>query len=628
LRARRARIAAATLGVLLVAAGEVRAADAPAAASKPEEPLPVAFSADEVRLDVHARALAVAGDVRVDEPPFYFSSDALELSRVPIGVELRGRGRVSFCHCLGSPVAVSFSGATVAPPHDAILRNPVLEVFGVPVAWLPVFWLRSSGRIGVLPPDVTWRGRDGLFLGEGIHLPWVQGDRDHGFDLRAGGYVNGGVVVAPALRTPMTATTVRWDRLRGSDGVTIDALGSSATPGSSPVGSVAWSAQALRGARAVEATTNVDAAARRVDRAAAEATLRAFGWTIASEVRAAAARGGAALDLGAGGPMVVARRGDALGRAGAYALTLEGGEVSGAGLGAAAFARGTADVLSAHHLGPLGVSLALRAFGDVAQTATASGWDGAAQVRGAVTLPLERAYPSGVDADPWRHRTEPRAEVAVLATRLGDVLADPPGPGTSLPSGRAWVAAAGWSNAFGRFASRGAIEVDVVGGAVGTDERAAPALRARASAGQTWAALRADFARVFSPKAGAGGALVASVRVGAVAGLHLSAHVAERDGIDPVVARALVDPPFEPQSRFLDAGGWTGGARVALPLGSRVTVAGGADVDLDAREMVDAGGALEFHDPCGCVVLRASAAHRIGRPGVDVWVAIDVPAVR
>jgi hypothetical protein len=91
------------------------------------------------------------------------------------------------------------------------------------------------------------------------------------------------------------------------------------------------------------------------------------------------------------------------------------------------------------------------------------------------------------------------------------------------------------------------------------------------------------------------------------------------------VARALVDAPLEPASGFLVAEGWTGGASAGLPLGHRITVMGGADGDLDAREFVDARGSLELHDPCGCVVLRATVAHRIGRDGVDAWLSIDLP---
>jgi hypothetical protein len=139
--------------------------------------------------------------------------------------------------------------------------------------------------------------------------------------------------------------------------------------------------------------------------------------------------------------------------------------------------------------------------------------------------------------------------------------------------------------------------------------------------------LHADFARVFDKDSGQGGALLAWARLGPADGLHVSAHVAERDGVDPVVARALVDPPLEPESRFLDAPGWMGGARAGIPLGSRVTVRGGADVALDPLAWIDAGGSIEVHDPCGCVVVRANGAYRIGRPGVDVWVSVDVPAI-
>jgi hypothetical protein len=48
-------------------------------------------------------------------------------------------------------------------------------------------------------------------------------------------------------------------------------------------------------------------------------------------------------------------------------------------------------------------------------------------------------------------------------------------------------------------------------------------------------------------------------------------------------------------------------------------------VDLDAGELVAALGSLELHDPCNCVVVRATAAHRIGRGGVDAWVSVDLP---
>jgi hypothetical protein len=223
------------------------------------------------------------------------------------------------------------------------------------------------------------------------------------------------------------------------------------------------------------------------------------------------------------------------------------------------------------------------------------------------------------------HESTPRVEAAALATHTSDVLVVPAGRGALLPGGEAWVADAGWNNALGRWGSRAAAELDASGGVVGDAQGTFPALRARAAVTGHWAGLRADFARVFASSGGDGGAFVARARIGPTDGLHLTAHAAERDGVDPVVARALTDAPIEPASGFLAASGWTGGARLAVPLGARVTTRGGADVDLEARELVAAIGSLELHDPCGCVVVRTTVAHRIGRDGVDVWVTVDLP---
>ena len=614
-------VAAATLE-----AGSARADEPPQGIPGSPRPVPVAFGADEVRFDARARALEIVGHVHVDEPPFHLTSEALELKRVPIGAELRGDGTLAFCPCLGTPLSVRFTGATVAPPHDLVLRNPVLEVFGVPVAWAPVFWLRDTARFGVLPPDVEWRGADGLFLGEGVHIPWTRGDTVRGLDLRAGGYVDGGVATDVALRTATTQTRVRWDDLRGDDGVGVTATGSA--------GDIAWSVDALRGARAVRATTDVEAAARPFDRAGITEAWRVEGWTFASGVRDVALRGGDGADLGAGGPMVSARRADALGGAGAYDATVEGGAMTESGLGTTTFARAEGGTLLATRAGPVGATLAVRGLGDVADDGTRSGLDGAGQVRAAVALPMTRAWGpgeaagggEGTDAvSPWVHRTEPRVEVAATATHTSEVLVVPAGRGMSTPGGGAWVAALGWTNAVGRPGARGAAEVDVSGGAVGDGMSAVGALRARAAATGDWVGLRADFGRVVAAPGIEGGAFVARARLGPAGGLNLAAHVAERDGVDPLLARALVDAPLEPASGFLAVPGWTGGARLAVPLGSRVTTRGGADVDLDARQLVAAVGALELHDPCGCVVVRATVAHRIGREGVDAWLTVDLP---
>src|SRR5262249_11426155 len=141
--------AVASFGVAFFAASEALAQPEPQPEPQPEAqapveapppPIPVAFGADEVTFDGRDRALVATGPVHVAEPPFHLTSDQLQLQRVPIGVNLVGKGRLAFCPCLGEPLAVRFDGATVAPPHDVILRDPVLEVFGLPVAWAPAIW--------------------------------------------------------------------------------------------------------------------------------------------------------------------------------------------------------------------------------------------------------------------------------------------------------------------------------------------------------------------------------------------------------------------------------------------------------------------------------------------------------
>lgn len=195
-----------------------------------------------------------------------------------------------------------------------------------------------------------------------------------------------------------------------------------------------------------------------------------------------------------------------------------------------------------------------------------------------------------------------------------------------MPDGGTWVAALGFYNAFGRWGSRTSSELDAAGGAFG-GARPLPVLRARAVLGAGWLGLRGEVARVVaqSVRDSSGGALLAEARIGEEAGLHANFHVTERDGVDPLAARALVEAPLEPATGFFAATGWAGGGRISIPIGSRITTRGGAEFDLTGRSLVAALGALELHDPCRCVIVRATAAHRVGREGVDVWLSVDLP---
>ena len=113
--------------------------------------------------DVRGFSPVTAGNVRVDSPPFHLRAQRIKLTRTRLGIEVDGKGRLAFCPCLGTPLTVDFEKAIVAPPGDLILKAPTLELYGIPVLYLPWFWMRSDEKLGLLPPEVAYRGRDGVF---------------------------------------------------------------------------------------------------------------------------------------------------------------------------------------------------------------------------------------------------------------------------------------------------------------------------------------------------------------------------------------------------------------------------------------------------------------------------------
>jgi hypothetical protein len=615
----RRRVGAASVAALALLGSRL----ANAQQAPPVDELPIEVRADEVSFDVRSSALQARGHVRVEEPPFYVTSDEVRIRRSKIGAELEGKGRLGFCPCLGTPVAIVFRDATLAPPYDVVLRDPRLEVFGVPLAWAPLFWLRAPARPGLLPPDVSLRGSDGLFLGEGVHLPLRSGDDTAALDLHAGGYVLGGVSVDAHLYDESSTTRIAWDRFRGDDGVTVDARGSTATvhPTAS---SVAWDVDVIRGARGVYATTDLDAAARPYDRASGEAAWREGDWTFASGVRSTAARGGDVLDLGAVGPLAMARRAGALGGIGAYDITLDGGELAAPARDRISFARADGGALVATRLGPLGVSLAARGAADVASNGVSEGVDAAGSARATLSMPLVRGFASSDANDPWVHRLEPRIDAAVLALRNDGVLGAAFARGSEgIAPGGAWTASAGGTSAFGRWGTSSAAELDASAGATGDSASTAFAVRERATITTRWAGVSGEGGHVLGGGS-AGTAFTARARLGRADGVNAVGIVAARDGVDPVRARLLTDAPLEPSSGFLTAAAWTGGARVAIPWTRSIVTRGGADSDLTTSRLVAAMASIELRDPCGCLVVRATGAHRIGRDGVDVWLTVDL----
>ena len=224
----------------------------------------------------------------------------LELQQSNRGILVEGDGRLTFCPCLGTPIALGFKSATVAPPGDLFLTSPRLEIFNVPVFWLPWFWLRAPSRVGLLPPQIEWRGADGLFLGGGVHLPWHAGSRDVVVDLSGGGYVNGGFAVEAVAKTDSTTTRVRFDRLPQSvraglpgdgSGLVVDARGSfSSTDRNTRARRMGFRSHSWRARSFVDDGSRSSIASIRVG--VAEASLDASSFIVATGVRTAATRGG------------------------------------------------------------------------------------------------------------------------------------------------------------------------------------------------------------------------------------------------------------------------------------------------------------------------------------------------
>jgi hypothetical protein len=611
---------------------------------------PVQVHADQIELDAESQKLVLRGNVELDSGPFHLTSDELRLARSSRGVVVEGKGRIAFCPCLAQPLAVAFQGATIAPPGDLFVDQPTLQVFHLPVLWLPFFWLRSPGRVGLLAPDIAYRGQDGMFLGEGVHLPWRTGDTQSGLDVRAGAYLKGGLATEATLKTPDTVTTFRWDHLQSAassgpdsaDGFAADSRGALGPGSGSTRPSLAWDVDAVRGQRGVVSTTDVDAASRVYDRQAAEVSLQGGGWTVATALRMTNIRGNGIGDFGAAGPVVSVRRDGTVGEIGAYDARVEAGALTGDALVTTSFGRAGAGVLLASHAGPFRATWALRGAGDVGAAGVQTGFDGAGQARMELALPLSRSFQSDEANDPWRHRIEPHVEAVALGTSGQSLILDSPVP-DSL-SGLAWIADGGVATALGRWAAREAIEARASAGAAGSDQQSASAVvRWRAAASFPWLGLGAEGAHVLggeamvladgapalpplrgTPLSEPGYAIAARLRLGPLSSLHLGVLAAGRAGVDPVLARALTDAPLPATMGFLAADGWTGGARLSVPLTAYLTARGGADADLSARTLLAARGALEFHDRCGCVVITANGAERIGRPGVDVWLAVNL----
>lgn len=634
---RRAAAATAT-AVLLLASPRAFAAEQPSVDAELEEEEEdfldthgnLRTRAETVSFDARQKVLELSGDVRVDSPPFHLRSQRIKLTRTKLGIEVEGKGRLAFCPCLGTPLTVEFEKAFVAPPGDLIIKSPTLEFYGVPIFYLPWFWLRSDEKPGVLPPEIAYRGKDGLFVGEGVHLPWKRQGKRFALDLRAGAYLFDGFASEARLGTPVSHTKIRHDRLRGDDGLGVDARG--ATDDGEL--RTAWDVDVLRGARGVRMTTDLDAASKPWDRGTVEGALRTGPFTLGQSMRVITRRGERVQHVESAGPVTTLRASGPISDRITYDATVEGGALrlsrpTGLTPDTLSFVRSEVGATGATNLGPFGGTLALRSANEVAREGTRAGGVSTGTARAHVGLPLVRAYRS-VDepSDPLLHVVEPFVEAAALAARGRSLLGTAPGRLAGQLDTDAALGSGGITTSLGRWGSRGAIEATFASGAMFVRRRTVGLYRGRLSASSTWLGATVDAAGFGVEDVAAGDVLVARARFGPTNGLRLLGNVASRGRDDAALARFLVNETYEPSADLLARSGTTGGTTLVFPWHRAVTTTAGADYDATNQELVGARGGVEIRDRCGCLTLRVNGSHRIGRPGVDVWVALDFAADR
>jgi hypothetical protein len=630
------------LAAIVAAATIARAAQAGEPTARPAEAstsissafggAPLTFRAGALDADPARGSVVLREGVDVRLGRYHLTSDELRVEIAPGAVSFEGTGRLALCPCPDPPLAIAFSGARIEAAGDLQVRSPRLELFGLPVLWLPYFWLRAPDQIGLLFPTISIRGASGLLLGSGVHLPFREADgAARAFDLTAAGYVRGGFELGARLTTPASSTSVVADRI-GGDRVVIAARGALASPGAS----LAWEADAIRGERARSGTIDLDAAARPFDHAGLEATLRAASGPALSSftagVVARAARGQGAF---VAGPSARFAASGSIGALGAWIASLDGlilGDAISASIAALPIGRAAIEAEIAARPGPFTLVASAGARAEVADDATSSpsspSRDAAVGARIELDLPLRRDFARGFGEAPWQHRIAPSLAVAASASAQRGAffmplsLAAPPGLG---------LAAAGITTSFGR-ASGPSLRFEARGGAALRGAGASALVTGRLTASAPLVSTSLEVAAVPASRS-PGSALIGRARFGADEGLSLALALAGQTGRGAREVRAIADLRSSAAAgggelAYLAASGWTGSAETTIPWIGVMRTGVRADVDLGAGALLALRGLTEYRHPCGCLKLGASAAHRVGRDGVDVIFSVDLAPER
>jgi hypothetical protein len=564
----------------------------------------VEFQADRVQIEGDLGSLELDGNVTVQAQGYRLKSQHLELRRGPHGVEADGSAAVAFCTCDRPPVTLRVAHATLAPPTDALFTNLRLEVWDVPVLWLPGLWLRAPTRPGLTFPRLSYRGDDGFLAGAGAYFPLAlsEGRVTRSLTVNAGAYLLHGARLEGEVDTEAGSSRLAWDYLRQS-ALEIDAHGSAVLSEAT----LAYRVDAWRGARARVESSSLDVAARRTDRANLS-LAQVDDLALAFGLRADAPRGGAISDLGAIGPELYLGAARALGENAACDLSAwtATSRTAGNHSQTALLERGT---LTANlRPGLLGVRFSAAQSGALNIEERRSTGLLRAGLEARVGMPLTRDFGS------LTHFVEP----ALVLRGLVDAAPR----GSELNAESRLLVAGGVDSALGQRATRQALNLAVRVGALRHAGAADLVGMTRTSADAHALGVSQSFGLI-----GAGASVVSlsRLRLGAADGLHVRVRGDGASHGSPAQARVLFDEAwFDPARPFLDRNGWSAGSEVSVPWSRALTTTASLDYDLTGRDLLSVWGSLGYRYSCGCLAVAGYLGHRVGRGGVDAWIGFDL----
>lgn len=574
----------------------------------------VRFSADRLELDPKLSRLELRGHVQIAAYRYRLTGDRLTIEKIQGEFFVDGPGRVAFCPCPDPPLTLGFSSARVAAT-DLVLKNPTLRVGGVPIFWLPYFWVRSPRRPGLLPLKVAWRTDGGLLLGSGVHVP--MGERD-ALDLGAAGYVRGGVDLDGRLSTRSSDSFVRWDYVDESM-LAVDLRGAAQPV---PGATLAWSADALRGPRALTGPILLEEAALRQDRARGALGLSNEWVTLGLTLNADSPRGGPIRSTtGVLGPGLHAGLGSGLGEAGTFDADVDLATLrNSAGASttlivhrgeARANARAGAVMAGVQAGSRVAVTLGERSAGHLA----------AVGAGGQVSAPFVKRF--GSHDAPLEHWVTPFIAGSVGMTHWEAPSVAPP----LAPNGKFGVLSPGIRTTMGEISGpRAALTISFRGGAVVDDRQSRGFVAVTGNGTLRPLSLRQE--SIVIPSESTAAVHVFNARLGTTDGAFVSLRLVEGVGDVPVLTRFAIsgfgaawDSAWLPW--FEGAGSAVGGS-LGVPWARLLASAADADYDVANGTLLGIRGSLAYLHPCGCLKVSLWGGERLGRSGFDSYVAVDL----